>query len=107
MKINKLKRKFVLLFMVAFTVIILSGCGGGGGGGSSDDNNNDDPVDFVLSGDITSDMTLTADKVWELSGLVAVKSGAVLTIQPGTKIIGQSGTGANTSYLVIDKGSKI
>jgi hypothetical protein len=110
MKINKLKkikRKFVLLLMVAFTAIILSGCGGGGGGGSSDDDDDPIPVDSVLSGDITSNMTLTADTVWEISGLVAVKNGAVLTIQPGTKIIGQSGTGANTSYLVIDKGAKI
>jgi hypothetical protein len=53
------------------------------------------------------DMTLTADTVWELSGLVAVKNGAVLTIEAGTTIIGQSGTGANTSYLVIDKGCQI
>jgi len=60
-----------------------------------------------LSGEITSNMTLTADKVWRLNGLVAVKNGATLTIEPGTTIIGKAGTGANTSYLVIDKGSKI
>ncbi len=61
----------------------------------------------VLAGDITSNMTLTSDKVWALDGLVAVKNGAVLTIEPGTTIVGKSGTGANTSYLVVDKGSKI
>ncbi|MFZ2631046.1 MAG: hypothetical protein WA081_06720, partial [Desulfosalsimonadaceae bacterium] len=69
--------------------------------------NTEPPVSSTLAGDITTDMTLTAGTVWELSGLVAVKNGSVLTIEPGTKIIGQSGTGANTSYLVIDKGSKI
>ncbi|MDD2905716.1 MAG: hypothetical protein PHC74_05415, partial [Sulfurimonas sp.] len=60
-----------------------------------------------LSGEITSDRTLTADTVWVLNGLVAVKNGATLTIEPGTKILGAAGTGAATSYLVIDKGSKI
>ncbi|MDF1877199.1 hypothetical protein JHD47_05155 [Sulfurimonas sp. SAG-AH-194-L11] len=60
-----------------------------------------------LSGDITADMTLTADKVWVLNGLVAVKNGATLTIEPGTTILGKAGTGANTSYMIIDKGSKI
>ncbi|OHD93885.1 MAG: hypothetical protein A2019_01690, partial [Sulfurimonas sp. GWF2_37_8] len=61
----------------------------------------------TLSGDITSDMTLTADKIWILDGLVAVKNGAVLTIEAGTTIAGKEGTGENTSYMIVDKGSKI
>jgi len=61
----------------------------------------------VLSGDITTNMTLTNDKIWILDGLVAVKSGAVLTIEAGTTIAGKDGTGENTSYMIIDKGSKI
>jgi len=36
-----------------------------------------------------------------------VTNGAVLTIEPGTTIIGAPGTGANTSYMIIDKGAKI
>ena len=61
----------------------------------------------TLSGDIVSDMTLTADTVWELDGLVAVINGATLTIEPGTTIVGKSGTGANTSYMIVDKDSQI
>jgi hypothetical protein len=61
----------------------------------------------TLSGDITSDLTLTANKVWVLDGLVAVKDGATLTIEAGTTIIGKDGTGDNTSYMIIDKGAKI
>lgn len=61
----------------------------------------------TLSGDITSNMTLTKDKVWVLDGLVAVKNGATLTIEAGTTIVGKEGTGAATSYMIIDKGSKI
>ena len=100
-----------LVAMVTLGLLAIIASGGGGGGGSSDNNNNDDQNGgasvSTLAGDITSDMTLTADKVWELDGLVAVKNGAVLTIEPGTTIIGKNGTGANTSYLVIDKGSQI
>ena len=60
-----------------------------------------------LSGEITANTTLTANKVWVINGLVAVKNSATLTIEAGTTIIGKEGTGANTSYMVIDKDSKI
>ncbi len=68
-----------------------------------------DPADTakqpeVLSGDITSSKTLTADKVWILNGFVVVKNNAVLTIEPGTVIKGGVGQKA---ALVIDKGAKI
>ncbi|MDY0247290.1 MAG: right-handed parallel beta-helix repeat-containing protein, partial [Methanosarcina mazei] len=61
----------------------------------------------TLSGEITSNMTLTSDKVWVLDGLVVVTNGATLTIEPGTTIAGMDGTGDNTSYMIIDKGAKI
>jgi hypothetical protein len=52
-------------------------------------------------------MTLTADKIWVLDGLVAVKNNATLTVEAGTTIVGKDGAGDNTSYMIIDKGSKI
>ena len=61
----------------------------------------------TLSGDLTTDIDLTSDTLWLLDGLVAVKSGATLTIAPCTTIAGMSGTGDATSYMIIDKGSKI
>ncbi|WP_415407067.1 hypothetical protein ACLHDG_00660 [Sulfurovum sp. CS9] len=60
-----------------------------------------------LSGNISSDMTLTSDKLWVLDGLVVVESGATLTIEAGTVIAGCDGTGDATSYMIIDKGAKI
>jgi hypothetical protein len=57
----------------------------------------------VLSGDITSDTTLTNDTQWNLTGRVNVKNGATLTIQPGTFIIGQPGL----SLLLITRFGKI
>jgi len=39
-----------------------------------------------ISGDITSNVTWTAGNVYEISGIVTVRNGATLTIQPGTYI---------------------
>jgi len=64
-------------------------------------------VSQTIAGDITSDMKLTKDKLWILDGLVAVKNGATLTIEAGTFVAGKDGTGDATSYLVVDKGSKL
>ena len=61
----------------------------------------------TLSGDLTNDKTLTADTLWILDGLVAVKNGAILTIEPCTTVAGLAGTGDATSYMIIDKGAKI
>lgn len=68
-----------------------------------------DPIDTVkqpevISGEITANKTLTADRVWILNGFVIVKNSAVLTIEPGTVIKGGVG---QKSALIIDKGSKL
>jgi len=64
-------------------------------------------LENVLPNTITSNLTLTNDKIWYLSGRTSVTSGAVLTIEPGTIIKGVSGTGANASCLIIARGAKI
>jgi hypothetical protein len=61
-------------------------------------------TDTLDAGDITSDITLTADKVYYLDGWVYVKSGATITIQAGTVIRGSK---ANKGALIIEKGAKI
>ncbi len=58
-----------------------------------------------ISGDITSDMTLTNDKQWNIKGGVFVKGGATLTIEPGTFLMGS--TGAPPSILLITRTGKI
>ncbi len=42
----------------------------------------------TISSDILTNRTLYADTVYQLSGFIKVANGAVLTIQPGTKIVG-------------------
>lgn len=78
-------------------------------GGDDDGMTTDDVmgVDATLSGNITSDMTLTADTIWELDGRVTVTNGATLTIEAGTVIKGFAGQNASASALIIARGAQI
>ncbi len=58
----------------------------------------------ILEGRITSNRTLKADYVYKLRGLVYVTNGAVLTIEPGTKIVGELG---RNGALIITRSCKI
>ena len=57
-----------------------------------------------IPADITSDLELSADTEWILRGIVHVRAGATLTIEPGTTIKGDKST---LGTLVIDPGAKI
>jgi hypothetical protein len=62
----------------------------------------------AVSGDITSSVTWTAGNVYELSGVVTVRNGATLTIQPGTYIKASVNTpGVQNGVLVIAKDGTI
>jgi hypothetical protein len=57
-----------------------------------------------VTGDIKTNTTWTADKIYQLKGFVFVTDGATLTIEPGTIIKGDLATKAT---LTITRGSKI
>lgn len=59
----------------------------------------------TINTDITASRTLYADTAYTLSGFIHVANGAVLTIQPGTKVYGDYNTVG--SALMIMKGAKI
>lgn len=64
----------------------------------------------TISGLITSNITLTNDKVWFINGPTFVDSLVTITIQPGTYIKGLAATATTSgfpSYLVIRRGAKI
>ncbi len=61
-------------------------------------------ADSVLQGDISSSVTLSANKIYMLRGFVVVKSPATLSIEAGTLIIGEKST---KGALIIDRGGKI
>lgn len=59
---------------------------------------------IIVSGDITSNTNWTNNNIYLLNGWVYVKSGATLTIQPGTIIKGDFNT---KGALIIERGAKI
>ena len=68
-----------------------------GGGGSTTENT-------ILEGRIIENRTLKAQYTYKLRGLVYVTNGAVLTIEPGTKIVGETGKNGG---LIICRSAKI
>lgn len=64
-------------------------------------------TDSTIEGNITSDLTLDASKIWLLKGRVAVTEGVTLTIPAGTIIKAAAGTGADASTLIIARDAKL
>lgn len=73
-----------------------------------DDDNNPDPIEetgnVIVTQNITENTTWTSDKVYQLGGRITVVNGATLTIEPGTIIKGEMGTGANATALLVARG---
>ena len=67
----------------------------------------DDESMVVVSSNITTNTTWNNDKVYVLNTRVAVESGATLTIEAGTIIKGEVGSGANATALIIARGGKL
>ena len=65
------------------------------------------PDPFLKSGSITANETWSAGNIYTISGKVVVESGVTLTIEPGTIIKCEEGTGTLASALIIAKGADI
>ena len=101
-------KKFVLYSLMLGAIVSTTACrnieedgptiiqNGGNGNGETEN--------LILSGKITSSITLKANKIYKLRGLVYVTNGATLTIEPGTKIVGEAD---KNGALIITRGSKI
>lgn len=71
---------------------------------------NPDPVEpdvITVTQNIAANETWSASKTYILGGRITVLAGATLTIEPGTVIKGQAGTGANATALLIARGAKL
>lgn len=67
-----------------------------------------DDVDLVvdaLEGEITGDITLSADEDWILTGALVVAEGGSLTIEAGTTI--QAEAGGTDVYVAVERGAQI
>lgn len=63
-------------------------------------------TDSTISGVITTDLTLSHCKEYQLDGLVYVSNNSTLTIEPGTRIVGLAGApGVPGGGLVVTRGS--
>jgi hypothetical protein len=72
--------------------------------GTTTVNNPTGSENTILEGRITQNRTLKADYTYTIRGIVYVTNGAVLTIEPGTKIVGDM---AQKGVLVIARNSKL
>lgn len=64
-------------------------------------------TEVLVTNNVTSNTTWTADKTYILGGRITVVDGITLTIEPGTVIKGQAGAGANSTALLIARGGKL
>jgi len=74
-------------------------------GGTTPPPAGDDEV--IVTDNITGGETWTADNVYVLAGRITVEDGGTLTIEPGTIIKGQAGTGANATALLVARGGTL
>jgi hypothetical protein len=63
----------------------------------------------IVNANVTTNTTWTSDNIYELQGGIFVTGGATLTIQPGTRVEGQRGTGpgVNGSALFVSRDGKL
>ena len=94
--------KFLFLMMLAMAAVTFVSC------------STDDELPVIVEDDNYSHSGfITADETWDANGIhilkdrVVVQAGVTLTIQPGTIVKGEVGTGANASVLVIARGATI
>ena len=97
-----------LFYLAAFIALVSTGCRkievDGKGDGSNNGGGDTGSVNTILEGRISQNLTLKAAYTYKLRGLVYVTNGAILTIEPGTKIVGELN---RQGGLVITRSSKI
>lgn len=99
---SKFRMSFMLMLALA---VSMAAC-------TDDDNPEPDPEpdpigNIVVSQNITDDTTWSKDTVYQLGGRIAVEDGATLTIEAGTIIKGEAGTGPNATALLVARGGKL
>lgn len=62
---------------------------------------------IVVSEDVSSDTTWESKYIYNLDGRIRVSPGATLTIEAGTLIKANAGTGTNASVLIVSRGSTL
>ncbi len=84
-----MKKLFLYSILLAATALSCRKIEVDGGTTTTTTTNNNGSENLILEGRITASRTLHAGNVYKLRGLVYVTNGAILTIEPGTKIVGE------------------
>ncbi|GAF02474.1 hypothetical protein [Saccharicrinis fermentans] len=67
----------------------------------------DNGIIVKVSSNITENTTWDADSVYQLGGRITVLDDVTLTIEPGTIIKGEAGTGSNATALLVARGATL
>lgn len=99
MKFHKLLPSLLVAGIAFSSAVSITSC-------KKDDNNSTTPYvnPRILTGDVTTNKTLTADSAWTLKGYVYVKSGATLTIPAGTIVKSDI---VDKGAIIVEPGGKI
>jgi hypothetical protein len=95
--------KNLLTLLALFSVVLITSC-------KKTEPEPEPPVEngnIVVTQNITTNTTWTNERPYQLGGRIVVTAGATLTIEPGTIIKGEAGTGANATALIVARGAKI
>lgn len=90
---------------VAYSYRVSSEAGGEVGSASAVQTITTGVAAATINANITADRTLRQDTVYTLSGYVKVTNGATLTIEPGTRIVGDPNTLGSSLWIL--RGAKI
>lgn len=100
-------KRNLLFFLFAFSAILtltfVTSCS------DDDDDSGSGTTEegIVVTENISGTETWTADETYILGGRITVLDGATLTIEAGTVIKGEAGTGANATALLVAKGGTL
>lgn len=106
----------LILSSLAIAAMLVASCGSDDDGTPIDPTNptmdgdiaSQDDADLVvddLKGNVTGDITLAANQEWILTGALAVKDGATLTIEAGTTI--KATAGGTNVFIAVEQGGTI
>lgn len=95
-----MKKTIYFLMMFALTVSVMNSC-------KEPEPEPEEETEITVTTNITTNTTWETGKTYILGGRISVVSGVTLTIEPGTIIKGEAGTGSNATALIIARGATL